>query len=459
MSCLHNQKGQEALQNYIKIHTEEKRQLNRQSSLLNLSVVPLSRAAKPEITALSPLLLLRFFCDVGRELLDRLLSALLCERLPDELLHRRPPLKPGAHRRRAGVHRRHRRVERGEALVGDVGPARVVEAPDVAPDVVAVHAQLGRYGAGAIGLGRCVLGGELGRLFRLLPKKLEDPLHAPDGEDLGLDLLPTRGEFGGRHDDLGRVRGRRLHFLSGRPELFLRADSEDGEEHLDDLSTDEGQRPGERVHEVGQPIRVGGPIVLPDRHGLVRIFQHSAAISVDVEVVGSRENGDDGRELLVRLFAMHGVPSVLCLVPSDDREQAVPLQKFARSLERVKVRAAAHLVVQEERAGRVGGALRPGLVLVPKVGDRVRPEQVAEQAVRAGLLEAVQPSDVFQRDELGRDPTVHAEEAAVDEGGYWEGEERAHGGFVYCLRVFVYTFALERKVFCQVSALVVAPEE
>lgn len=38
--------------------------------------------------------------------------------------------------------------------------------------------------------------------------------------------------------------------------------------------SDEGQRPGEHVHEVGQPVGVRGAVKLPDVHHIILIFQH-----------------------------------------------------------------------------------------------------------------------------------------------------------------------------------------
>lgn len=37
---------------------------------------------------------------------------------------------------------------------------------------------------------------------------------------------------------------------------------------------DKGQRPGEDVHKVGQPVGVGGAVKLPDVHHIVLVFQH-----------------------------------------------------------------------------------------------------------------------------------------------------------------------------------------
>lgn len=38
--------------------------------------------------------------------------------------------------------------------------------------------------------------------------------------------------------------------------------------------SNEWQRPGEHVHEVGQPVRVRGAVKLPDVHHIILIFQH-----------------------------------------------------------------------------------------------------------------------------------------------------------------------------------------
>jgi hypothetical protein len=83
-------------------------------------------------------------------------------------------------------------------------------------------------------------------------------------------------------------------------------------------------------------------------------------------------------------------PRVLRLVPANDAEQLVALEELDDGLVRVEVRAPTHAVVLPERAGRHARPRGRRFVLVAEVRDRVRPEQVAEQAVRAGLGKSVQ---------------------------------------------------------------------
>ena len=57
-------------------------------------------------------------------------------------------------------------------------------------------------------------------------------------------------------------------------QLVVRADVEDVDQHLRHLLTHEGERPGEHVGEVCQPVRVGTAVELPDVDQVVLVLQH-----------------------------------------------------------------------------------------------------------------------------------------------------------------------------------------
>jgi hypothetical protein len=156
------------------------------------------------------------------------------------------------------------------------------------------------------------------------PEYLAHALHPPNGHDLVLDLLAA-GLLGfvlGSGACLVVVgRGREGFF-----ELFLRADCEHCEEHVRDceregvigwaresqlislyddaperasrmgtdstLGADKRQAPRERVHKVGQPVRMRARVELPDGDVAVGVLDYRAAIVVDVEVVGRGEDGN-----------------------------------------------------------------------------------------------------------------------------------------------------------------------
>ena len=51
-------------------------------------------------------------------------------------------------------------------------------------------------------------------------------------------------------------------------------------------------------------------------------------IAVDIQVVGGRENGDEGGESSGLALSVHLVPSVLRLVSTNDGEEIVALKKL-----------------------------------------------------------------------------------------------------------------------------------
>lgn len=76
-----------------------------------------------------------------------------------------------------------------------------------------------------------------------------------------------------------------------------------------------------------------------------------------------------------------------------------------------------------------------GILFVPKVLERIRPEKVAHGSKGGRLLEAVQFPDVVQGVDLGGEATVDAEELLVHEGGQGQAVERLHARVVHALRV------------------------
>lgn len=58
----------------------------------------------------------------------------------------------------------------------------------------------------------------------------------------------------------------------------------------------EGQGPGEDIHEVGQPVGVRRTVKLPNVHDVILIFQHSSYMNTEQEM--SRE--DSGVKIRLR---------------------------------------------------------------------------------------------------------------------------------------------------------------
>lgn len=141
----------------------------------------------------------------------------------------------------------------------------------------------------------------------------------------------------------------------------------------------------------------------------------------------------------------------MSLVCSNNREQVVALEELAGGivtggLVRVGLRLGASYslarsahVREEVRAAAdmVVDKVLGGILLVSKVLERVRPENVAHEAVGGGLPEAVDRTKVVKGMELGGEAAVDAEELLVHNGGEGQVAKRVHAGIVDRLRVLV----------------------
>uniref|UniRef100_A0A182J1E9 Uncharacterized protein n=1 Tax=Anopheles atroparvus TaxID=41427 RepID=A0A182J1E9_ANOAO len=169
----------------------------------------------------------------------------------------------------------------------------------------------------------------------------------------------------------------------------------------------------------------------------------------DVEIVGRGEDGDQRGETGGRALPVHAIAGVLRLVRPDNGEQLVVLQEITARLVAVEVRTPAHGIVRVEVR----------VLLVAEVLERVRPEQITHGAERRRLLEPVQLPDVVQLLDLGRQAAVNTEELLIHERRQRQAVERVHARVVHALRVLNLTLLLKRKVFCQVTTLVVAAQQ
>ena len=71
---------------------------------------------------------------------------------------------------------------------------------------------------------------------------------------------------------------------------------------------------------------------VPDCDVLVLILDHRTAIVVHVQIVRRTEYRDHRWKLLPCRFAMHRVSSVLGLVPTENSQELIALQKLACGL-------------------------------------------------------------------------------------------------------------------------------
>ena len=62
---------------------------------------------------------------------------------------------------------------------------------------------------------------------------------------------------------------------------------------------------------------MGTAVELTDVHHIVLVLEHGSLVVVHIEIVGSREDGDERREACCLAFPVHSVAGVLSLVCPD----------------------------------------------------------------------------------------------------------------------------------------------
>ncbi len=60
--------------------------------------------------------------------------------------------------------------------------------------------------------------------------------------------------------------------------------------HVCNLLSYERKRPGEDIHKVRKPVRMGRTVELTDIHHIVLVLENSGLVVVDIQVVGCAEN-------------------------------------------------------------------------------------------------------------------------------------------------------------------------
>jgi hypothetical protein len=86
-----------------------------------------------------------------------------------------------------------------------------------------------------------------------------------------------------------------------------------------------------------------GAVELSDIHDIVLILQYRGFVVVDVQIVGGREDGHNGRKLCCSSLAVHAIsrykrrdirdlPSVLGFVGSYYRQEIVPFKELTRCI-------------------------------------------------------------------------------------------------------------------------------
>lgn len=131
---------------------------------------------------------------------------------------------------------------------------------------------------------------------------------------------------------------------------------------------------------------MGGAVELSDIHNVVLVFKNGSLVAVYIEVVGCAEDSHHTWEAGRPSLPVHPVSGILGFMGADDGKKVVLFKEAACSGVGEKIRAASNVVVNEE-------LLR---FLLAKLFKRIRPENVAHQAMSWRFSEAVDSLDVFE---------------------------------------------------------------
>ena len=77
---------------------------------------------------------------------------------------------------------------------------------------------------------------------------------------------------------------------------------------MDTFLADEGERPGEYVHEIRQPVRVRRAVELPNIHHIILVLEYSGLVIVHVQIIRSAENRYQRRKAGCLTFSIHPIP-------------------------------------------------------------------------------------------------------------------------------------------------------
>ena len=205
-------------------------------------------------------------------------------------------------------------------------------------------------------------------------------------------------------------------------------------------------------------------VELSDVHDVVFILQHRGLVVVYVKVIGCAENGHDTGESRRPRFSVHAITGVLGFMGSNNRQEVVFLEERACGRIGEEVGATSDVVVQEEL----------GCFFLPKLLEGICPENIAHQAMRWWLPEAINLLksasllassiafayilEVVQCVEVRTETTVYAKELLVHDGSQGQGAEGLHTRLVYLLGILVLAFEFEGEVVCQMPAFMVSSQ-
>jgi len=82
---------------------------------------------------------------------------------------------------------------------------------------------------------------------------------------------------------------------------------------------DERQTPGKRVHEVREPVRMGGAIELPDVQDITLVLENSRFVVVTIEIVRAREESHDRWETCCPRLSVHPIAKITARVSTREK--------------------------------------------------------------------------------------------------------------------------------------------
>ena len=178
------------------------------------------------------------------------------------------------------------------------------------------------------------------------------------------------------------------------------------------------------------------------------VVRNGACVIVSIEVVGRREDCNDGGEARGGARVAHVVAVVLGFMCAEDGQHTIAFQELTGRKVCEDIGAPAEAVQGEALA-----------IARREVLCRVGPQDVAHGAVQRRLAEAVDLHNVVNRLEVRGDPPVDAQKLPVDDGAQRECVEGLERHLVHSVVVFALALLFEGEVLCQVVALVVSPDE
>jgi hypothetical protein len=114
-------------------------------------------------------------------------------------------------------------------------------------------------------------------------------------------------------------------------------------------------------------------------HDVVLILEDSGLVVVDIQVIGSAEDGHDTREACGHGLAVHSIAGILGFVGSNDGQEVVLLQEIAGGIVGEKVGASSDVVVYKEL----------GSLLLAKLFQWIGPKNVTHETMGRRFAETV----------------------------------------------------------------------